>query len=378
MRQWGIGEAELEWFLENPCPPDVVGVNHYASSDRYLDERLENYPARTHMEEEDGLRYADREAVRARLDIPIGVDRIIRETWERHRLPIAVTEAHLGSTREEQVRWLKEFWDAAGKMRQEGVDIRAVTVWSLLGSFDWNILVQRVEGFYEPGPFDVRAPLPRPTALAYLMRDLSAGRPLDEDPILRMPGWWHRPDRLVHTPVEGRSYARPPLGPGMDMEDRACQPLVILGATGMLGDAFARLCDVRGIPYPLLSRSELNLTDPHAMDTVLRRLKPWAVVNAAGYVNVDGAERDEEQCLLTRGGRGRRARLPHLRGGPGAHGAGSAHRSGGGGVAPGQPGSHQLGRPRRARWRGLRRHRGTARVFAPAGGGASALQRPGQ
>jgi dTDP-4-dehydrorhamnose reductase len=299
MRQWGIGEAELEWFLENPCPPDVVGINHYASSDRYLDERLENYPARTYMEEEDGLRYADMEAVRARLDIPIGVDRIIRDTWERYRLPVAITEAHLGSTREEQVRWLKEFWDAAGRMRQEGVDVRAVTVWSLLGSFDWNILVSRVEGFYEPGPFDVRAPQPRPTALAHLMRDLSSGRTLDEDPLLRMPGWWHRPDRLVHPPVEGRSYARAPVGPGMDMEDRSCQPLVILGATGTLGDAFARLCDVRGIPYHLLTRRELNLTDPDAMDSVLRRLEPWAVVNAAGYVHVDGAEDDEEQCLLT-------------------------------------------------------------------------------
>ncbi|HEX8819982.1 MAG TPA: family 1 glycosylhydrolase [Archangium sp.] len=298
MLQWGIGEAELEWFLENPCPPDVVGINHYASSDRYLDERLDNYPARAHMDEE-GVRYADMEAVRARLDIPIGVDRIIRETWERYRLPVAVTEAHLGSTRDEQVRWLKEFWDAASRMRHEGVDVRAVTVWSLLGSFDWNILVSRVEGFYEPGPFDVRAPRPRPTALAHLMRDLAAGRTRDDDPLLQMPGWWHRPDRIVHPPVEGRSYARAPVGPGLDMEDRGCRPLVILGATGTLGHAFARLCDVRGIPYHLLTRSELNLTDPHAVDSVLRRLKPWAVVNAAGYVRVDEAEREAEQCLLT-------------------------------------------------------------------------------
>jgi dTDP-4-dehydrorhamnose reductase len=299
MLRWGIGEAELEWFLQHSCPPDIVGINHYASSDRYLDERLDNYPARTHMEEEDGLCYADMEAVRARLDLPIGVDGVIRETWERYGLPVAVTEAHLGSTREEQVRWLKEFWEAASQSRREGVDIRAVTVWSLLGAFDWNILVQRVEGFYEPGPFDVRAPQPRPTALAHLMRDLSAGRTRDDDPLLCMPGWWHRPDRLLHTPVEGRSYARAPVGPGLDMEDRASRPLVILGATGMLGHAFARLCDVRGIPYHLLNRSELNLTDPEVVDSVIRRLKPWAVVNAAGYVRVDEAELDAERCLHT-------------------------------------------------------------------------------
>jgi dTDP-4-dehydrorhamnose reductase len=298
MLRWGIGEAELEWFLENPCPPDIVGVNHYTSSDRYLDENLEAYPARAHMDEE-GQRFADMEAVRARLELPIGVGGVIRETWERYRLPIAVTEAHLGSTREEQLRWLKEFWDTAVQLRGEGVDVRAVTVWSLLGSFDWNVLVQRVEGFYEPGPFDVRAPLPRPTALAHLMRDLAAGRSREDDPLLAQPGWWHRPDRLFHTPVEGRSYARPPAGPGVDMEDRGPRPLVILGATGTLGRAFARLCDVRGIAYHLLSRSEMDLTDPTSVDAVMARLRPWAVVNAAGYVRVDDAERDVERCLLT-------------------------------------------------------------------------------
>jgi dTDP-4-dehydrorhamnose reductase len=480
MLQWGIGEAELEWFLEHPCPPDVVGINYYASSDRYLDERLDAYPVSTHMEE-DGVRFADMEAVRARLDIPIGVGGVIRETWERYRLPVAVTEAHLGSTREEQLRWLKEFWDAALQSRHEGVDIRAVTVWSLLGAFDWNILVTRVEGFYEPGPFDVRAPRPRPTALAHLMRDLSAGRTRDEDPLLRMPGWWHRKDRLVHTPVEGRSHARPPLGPGLDMEDRACRPLVILGATGTLGHAFSRLCDARGIPYHLLSRSEMNLTDPHAVDSVLRRLQPWAVVNAAGYVRVDEAELAAQQCLRTntvapvmlagacaRHGvqlvtfssdlvfDGSHALLnkPYVESDPVAplsvYGRSKAEMEARvldvlptaliirtsaffgpwdganfitrtlraleagrrvvaaddefisptyvvdlvhtvldllvdreeGGVAPRQPGGHHLGRPRRARRqarrRGVRTHRGTALLFAPAGGAASALQRPGQ
>jgi dTDP-4-dehydrorhamnose reductase len=298
MLRWGIGEDELAWFLENRCPPDVVGINHYTSSDRYLDENLDAYPARAHMNEE-GQRYADMEAVRARLDLPISVDGVIRDTWKRYGLPIAVTEAHLGSTREEQLRWLKEFWDAALHLRSEGVDVRAVTVWSLLGSFDWNLLVQRVEGFYEPGPFDVRAPQPRPTALAHLMRDLAAGHSRNEDPLLAQPGWWKRPDRLFHPPVEGRSYARPPAGPGVDMEDRGPRPLVILGATGTLGRAFARLCDVRGIAYHLLSRSELDLTDPRSADEVMAQLRPWAVVNAAGYVRVDDAERDVERCLHT-------------------------------------------------------------------------------
>src|SRR4051812_4417034 len=41
--EWGIGRDELQWFVDRPCPPDIVGVNHYASSDRYLDDGVEQY-----------------------------------------------------------------------------------------------------------------------------------------------------------------------------------------------------------------------------------------------------------------------------------------------------------------------------------------------
>ena len=40
-----------------------------------------------------------------------GPKAILKEVWERYRLPVAITEAHLGCTREEQMRWLKEVWD---------------------------------------------------------------------------------------------------------------------------------------------------------------------------------------------------------------------------------------------------------------------------
>jgi hypothetical protein len=97
------------------------------------------------------------------------------EAWERYGIPLAVTEAHIDANREDQLRWLLEIWEAAKQVRDNGVDLRAVTVWSLLGSFDWNSLVTQNRGYYEPGPFDVRSPEPRPTALARMMRELSSG-----------------------------------------------------------------------------------------------------------------------------------------------------------------------------------------------------------
>jgi hypothetical protein len=41
---------------------------------------------------------------------------------------------------------------------------------------DWTSLLTRDYGHYKPGVFDVRSVPPRPTALAGLLRELSAGR----------------------------------------------------------------------------------------------------------------------------------------------------------------------------------------------------------
>jgi dTDP-4-dehydrorhamnose reductase len=40
----GINETELQFFLDNKCPPNIIGCNHYLTSERYLDENLESYP----------------------------------------------------------------------------------------------------------------------------------------------------------------------------------------------------------------------------------------------------------------------------------------------------------------------------------------------
>jgi len=106
-----------------------------------------------------------------------------------------VTEAHMGCTREEQMRWLVHVWREARAAQADGADLRAVTVWSLLGAFDWNSMCTRRAGFYEPGVFDLRAERPRPTALAGIVRELAAGGE-PAHPALAAPGWWERPERL--------------------------------------------------------------------------------------------------------------------------------------------------------------------------------------
>jgi dTDP-4-dehydrorhamnose reductase len=285
----GASERELDWFGGNTCAPDVIGVNHYVTSDRHLDERIELYP-RNAWGGNGKQRYADVEAVRVLPQGAPGIEAALRDAWRRYRLPLAITEAHLGCTREEQMRWLHEFWRTAERLCGEGVDVRAVTAWSLLGSFDWNSLLTRISGHYEPGAFDVRGPAPRATAVAGLVRDLASGAPNKHGDILDEPGWWRRSRRLF---AGIPAIQAQPERPGR----RKRATLLITGATGSLGQAFARICDQRALNARLCTRAELDICDAASIERRLEEVRPWAVINTVGYVRVDAAELDHERCF---------------------------------------------------------------------------------
>lgn len=188
LRHVGISERELWYHVENPCPPSVVGVNHYVTSERYLDEHTDAYDPRMHGTNGRDC-YVDTEIVRAAPHRRLGIGQLLRQVWERYGLPIVVTEAHLGCTADEQMRWLGEVWQQAEAARRAGADVRAVTVWALLGLYDWHCLLTRRDDLHEPGVFDVRSGRPEPTALAGMVRRLAAGEPVAS---LVPPGrgWW--------------------------------------------------------------------------------------------------------------------------------------------------------------------------------------------
>ncbi|SDC35279.1 dTDP-4-dehydrorhamnose reductase [Massilia sp. PDC64] len=290
----GADADELLWFKDNTCPPDIIGVNYYITSERWLDHRVERYPE-SHRTNYRGIPHADIECPRVLATPTPGIGPLLQETWDRYGLPVAVTEAHIDANREDQLRWLVEIWNAAKKVQQGGADIRAVTVWALLGSFDWNCLVTECRGYYESGPFDVRGPQPRPTAVATLMRELASGRPLSH-PVLQGQGWWRRPGRFLAKPVATRTAVA-------DIAERGAfrstfpQPILITGATGTLGRAFARICERRNLAYHVLTRQEMDIADPASVEAAIVRFKPWAIINAGGYVRVDDAEGDIERCM---------------------------------------------------------------------------------
>ncbi len=267
----GTAPGDLAALADAPCPPDLVGLNYYVTSDRWLDDRLDLHPPWSHGG--NGVQaYAD---VHTSLGHPrdvFGHRAVLASAWERYRAPVALTEVHQGCDRADQLRWLKEAWDAAVRLRSEGVDVRAVTAWALLGSSDWNRLVVEERGDYEPGVFDVRAPVPRPTALATMLRGL-ASEGSWEHPVLAAPGWW-RPEETT------------PSG----------SPVLVLGGHGVLGRAIAEACRRRRIRCVVVSHGEADLGSEDAIRRALARHAPWAVINAAGRSGPGVAERFPEDA----------------------------------------------------------------------------------
>jgi len=100
----GIALRELLWFSENVCAPDIIGMNHYITSDRFLDDRLEYYPPSVHGGN-GRHRYADVEAVRVNIPAVLGPEARLRELCHRYNCAVALTEVHMGCTIDEQVRW---------------------------------------------------------------------------------------------------------------------------------------------------------------------------------------------------------------------------------------------------------------------------------
>ncbi|MEO7364937.1 MAG: family 1 glycosylhydrolase [Sphingomicrobium sp.] len=286
LRKLAASEAELDELATGEATPNIIGFNHYLTSERFLDHRINRYP--DVVPGSNGTdSYADVEAVRiGSLDAELGTGPRLSETWQRYRLPLVVSEVHHGCTREEQVRWLADVWAAAEKERLAGVDVRAVTLWSMFGTVDWRSLLTRREGTYDVGAFDTRSDPPRPTLVAKAAATLGRGETF-EHPVLDLPGWWKRPGRTLARP---RYHTMPPSAV-------TARPILITGSTGTLGHAFSRICAHRGLAHVLTSRAELDITDEASIAATLERTRPWAIINTAGFVRVAEAEEQADECF---------------------------------------------------------------------------------
>jgi len=197
----GASERELAQFEAHPCPADVIGINYYVTSERFLDGRVAIYPP-SMIGGNFRHQYVDVEAVRVCADGLLGPVPILNLAHQRYRKPVVITEAHIGCTANQQASWLAYIWRAAGEARALGADVRAVTAWALFGAFGWDRLVTEGAGSYESGAFSLASGAPEPTPLVPFIRELGRGLLGDAD-----RGWWTQNDRLLYEPFLSSSRA---------------------------------------------------------------------------------------------------------------------------------------------------------------------------
>lgn len=193
----GFTTGEIAWFVENPCAPSIIGFNYYLTSDRFLDHRVHMYPDHFRGGDSGSEPLVDVEALRVRPAGIVGAAAVLQEAWDRYGIPVAITEAHLGGGSDDQIRWLAEIWAAAHAARTSGVDVRAVTVWALLGSWNWCNLCTRDEGIYEPGPLTLVDDRPYLTPLGSFVSKLAGGEGFTA-PASLTPSWWHDDARIKY------------------------------------------------------------------------------------------------------------------------------------------------------------------------------------
>jgi dTDP-4-dehydrorhamnose reductase len=275
----GIEEEELQFFIDEPCAPEILGINHYLTSERFLEHRRANRPPGHRMSGNGRHQYADLEAVRTSLPSgSTGPEARLREVWARYQRPIAITETHHGSTRDEQLRWLVEMWDAASALRAEGKDICAVTVWALFGVMDWNSLLVKRNGCYEAGAFDIRSPVPRLTAVGRSVRKIVAEGCFDH-PVLDTPGWWHRDQRF---------YAS--RGLGAPCKIASARSIAVVGASSHVADAFRKTANLRGLAHTIIP------VGAH-LERHLAENRTWAIVDLSGLTqNMPGSPRGPDNA----------------------------------------------------------------------------------
>lgn len=77
--------------------------------------------------------------------------------------------------------------------------------------------------------------------------------------------------------------------------------ILLLGASGYIGDAFKRELERRGWQYRSLARKDLDYTRFPALLNLLKSLRPSFVINTAGFTgkpNVDACESQKAETLL--------------------------------------------------------------------------------
>ena len=126
LRNWlsrlGAPQA-LDWFVENPCAPDVVGINLYPMF---------------------SLKVLHRVGTLTRIRMPYAdgtlVERLSRLYYDRYARPVFITETASRGSIKRRRGWLAESVAASARARRQGVPLLGYTWWPMFALVRWAYL----------------------------------------------------------------------------------------------------------------------------------------------------------------------------------------------------------------------------------------------
>ena len=71
---------------------------------------------------------------------------------------------------------------------------------------------------------------------------------------------------------------------------------LIIGGTGQLGSELRKLLDEKQLNYVSVGSKELDITDAHAVESLIHSLKPEVIYHCAAYTAVDKAEEEGKEA----------------------------------------------------------------------------------
>jgi beta-glucosidase/6-phospho-beta-glucosidase/beta-galactosidase/glycosyltransferase involved in cell wall biosynthesis len=135
---YGMSELDLEWFRNNPQPPDMLGLDYYPHSEWQLDRGPE------------GIR-------QRRSETPIGLYGIAQAYYSRYGLPMMLTETSVEGVPINREVWLDQTIEDCQRLRAEGVPMLGYFWWPMIDQVDWDgALTHRVGKIHEVGLFNLR------------------------------------------------------------------------------------------------------------------------------------------------------------------------------------------------------------------------------
>jgi beta-glucosidase len=120
VRGHGATEADLSWFRKNCVNFDIFGANYYPWS--HAEMKLDiSGKARTVVRRTSGHK----------------IEIILRNAWERYRMPIMITETSSNGAIKIRARWMDQTLETVRSLRSEGIPIIGYTWFPLFTMVDW-------------------------------------------------------------------------------------------------------------------------------------------------------------------------------------------------------------------------------------------------